>query len=428
MTSTFDALKVRHFPLLFASGWTWNLSRWGVSFIGPFIANDLTGSARMVQLAGVALWSPLLFGGVVGGWVSDRFDRRRIVIGQFFVTIPGLAILGWIEITGRLQLWMIYPVLFVTGVGWVFDMVGRRVIVYDLVGPEKIDNALALESSGTAMALAFGALAGGSLIQGVGVGWALIVMGALQVISLATFATVPSVTARRKVAAAGFTALIEGIKMLRTEKNLISILGVTAFVNFFFFSSTPLLQVVGGKFNVGPALLGLLAAMLGIGMFIGSIGVARYHPVRRGLLYVTGSYIAFAFMVGFALSPWYATSAMFLVCASIGMGFFGSTQSILVMDSVSEERRGRALGLLSSAIGVLPLGMLAVGEIAEVFGASQAVAIGVLTGALLMTLFLRMRPEAIYQRQILEEVVASSREMPDLPESRRPNVFDLKAF
>tara|TARA_S200000501_G_scaffold285243_1_gene269547 strand:+ start:3688 stop:4974 length:1287 start_codon:yes stop_codon:yes gene_type:complete len=428
VTSTFDALKVRHFPLLFASGWTWNLSRWGVSFIGPFIANDLTGSARMVQLAGVALWSPLLFGGVVGGWVSDRFDRRRIVIGQFFVTIPGLAILGWIEITGRLQLWMIYPVLFVTGVGWVFDMVGRRVIVYDLVGPEKIDNALALESSGTAMALAFGALAGGSLIQGVGVGWALIVMGALQVISLATFATVPSVTARRKVAAAGFTALIEGIKMLRTEKNLISILGVTAFVNFFFFSSTPLLQVVGGKFNVGPALLGLLAAMLGIGMFIGSIGVARYHPVRRGLLYVTGSYIAFAFMVGFALSPWYATSAMFLVCASIGMGFFGSTQSILVMDSVSEERRGRALGLLSSAIGVLPLGMLAVGEIAEVFGASQAVAIGVLTGALLMTLFLRMRPEAIYQRQILEEVVASSRELPDLPESRRPNVFDLKAF
>ena len=382
----------------------------------------------MVQLAGVALWSPLLFGGVVGGWVSDRFDRRRIVIGQFFVTIPGLAILGWIEITGRLQLWMIYPILFVTGVGWVFDMVGRRVIVYDLVGPEKIDNALALESSGTAMALAFGALAGGSLIQGVGVGWALIVMGALQIISLATFATVPSVTARRKVAAAGFTALIEGIKMLRTEKNLISILGVTAFVNFFFFSSTPLLQVVGGKFNVGPALLGLLAAMLGIGMFIGSIGVARYHPVRRGLLYVTGSYIAFAFMVGFALSPWYATSAMFLVCASIGMGFFGSTQSILVMDSVSEERRGRALGLLSSAIGVLPLGMLAVGEIAEVFGASQAVAIGVLTGALLMTLFLRMRPEAIYQRQILEEVVASSREMPDLPESRRPNVFDLKAF
>ena len=114
MSNTFDALKVRYFPLIFASGWTGNLSRGGVSFIGPFVANDLTGSARMVQLAGVALWSPLLFGGVIGGWVSDRFDRRKIVIGQFFVTIPGLIILGWIELAGRLQLWMIYPCLLYT--------------------------------------------------------------------------------------------------------------------------------------------------------------------------------------------------------------------------------------------------------------------------------------------------------------------------
>ena len=41
----------------------------------------------MVQLAGVALWSPLLFGGLIGGWVSDRFDRRRMVIIQFLSLI-----------------------------------------------------------------------------------------------------------------------------------------------------------------------------------------------------------------------------------------------------------------------------------------------------------------------------------------------------
>ena len=426
MTTTFDALKVRYFPLIFACGWTWNLSRWGVSFIGPFIANDLTGSARMVQFAGVALWSPLLFGGVVGGWISDRFDRRKIVIGQFFVTIPGLILLGWIELAGGLQLWMVYPVLFVTGVGWVFDMVGRRAIVYDVVGPEKIDNALALESSGTATALALGALAGGSLIQGLGVGWALIVMGTLQLVSLATFTAVPRLARREQPAAAGASGLLEGVRMLRTEKGLISILGVTAFVNFFFFSSTPLLQVVGGKFNVGPALLGLLAAMLGIGMFAGSLGVAHFQPRRRGLLYVSGSYIAFGFMTGFALAPWYAASAVFLALAAVGMGFFGSTQAILVMDSVSEERRGRALGLLSSAIGMLPLGMLLVGEIAEVFGASRAITLSVLSGALLMTFFLRLRPEASYLSQRPRSPVIEIVEEQDLPADRRPEVFNLK--
>ena len=43
------------------------------------------------------------------------------------------------------------------------------------------------------------------------------------------------------------------------------------------------------------------------------------------------------------------------------MGMFGATQGVLVMDAVPQERRGRALGLLSSAIGVLPVGMFALG-------------------------------------------------------------------
>ena len=161
-------------------------------------------------------------------------------------------------------------------------------------------------------------------------------------------------------------------------------------------------------------------------MFAGSLGIAHYQPRRRGLLYVGGSYIAFAFMTGFALAPWYAASAVFLVLAAVGMGFFGSTQSVLVMDAVSEQHRGRALGLLSSAIGVLPLGMLVVGEIAEVVGASRAITLSVLSGAVLMTVFLRFRPEASYMSQSVRESTVEEYEQPDLPEGRRPDVFNLK--
>jgi predicted MFS family arabinose efflux permease len=348
------------------------------------------------------------------------------VISQFFVTIPGLILLGWIELAGELRLWMVYPVLFVTGIGWVFDMVGRRVIVYDLVGPENIDNALALEASGGAIALALGAVGGGTLIQTFGVGWALIVMGALQIVSFSAFAAVPVIARMEQVATAGVSALLDGVRMLRTEKSLVSILGVTAFVNFFFFSSSPLLQVVGGKFDVGPALLGLLAAMLGIGMFGGSLAMARYQPQRRGLMYVCGSYLAFLFMIGFALAPWYLASAVFLVVAASGMGLFASTQAVLVMDSVPEERRGRALGLLSSAIGVLPIGMLALGEIAELVGTSLAITISVITGAVLMTIFLRIRPETLYLSQNTGEEEVSTKEDPPRSRGLPPTVFNLK--
>jgi predicted MFS family arabinose efflux permease len=184
--------------------------------------------------------------------------------------------------------------------------------------------------------------------------------------------------------------------MLRTERGLLSILGVTACVNFFFFSSTPLIQVIGGKFDVGPALLGLLASMLGFGMFLGSFAIAHFQPTARGRVYIGGSFFAMAFMLIFATAPYYALAAAMLLVAASGMGIFGATQGVLVMEVVSDERRGRALGLLSSAIGVLPVGMFALGELAEVLDPSTAVVISVITGAILMSMFLRKHPEVAH--------------------------------
>ena len=419
-------MQVRYFPRLWASGFIWGLSRWGVSFVGPYIANDLTGSARMVQLAGVAIWAPMLFGGIVGGWVSDRFDRRKTTALQFLVTIPALWLLAWAAFDDRLEVWMIYPVLFVIGIGFVVDMTSRRAIVYDVVGADLIDNAMALESTGTAFAVAVGALAGGSLIQAAGVGWALLVMGGLQGVALLTFLTVPPIDRLQRVAAGGLEALLDGAKMLRSEPGLLSILGVTACVNFFFFSATPLIQVIGGKFDVGPAMLGLLAAMLGFGMFIGSFGIAHFQPIGRGRAYIGGSYLAMVFMLAFALAPFYALSAAMLLVASAGMGMFGATQGVLVMDAVPEERRGRALGLLSSAIGVLPVGMFVLGEIAEVSSASVSVVISVVVGGLLMTLFLRARPESFHitTRQAAAAPAAQGRTR---PAGTAPAVFTVVA-
>ena len=75
---------------------------------------------------------------------------------------------------------------------------------------------------------------------------------------------------------------------------------------------------------------------------------------------------------------------------------------------------------------MLPLGMLVVGEIAEVVGASRAITLSVLSGAVLMTVFLRFRPEASYMSQSVRESTVEEYEQPDLPEGRRPDVFNLK--
>ena len=77
--SIFSALAAPHFPSLLLTGALWNVSRWGLCFLGAYLAIQLSGSPRLVQLTGVAMWAPLLVGGVAGGVIADRFDRRRTV-------------------------------------------------------------------------------------------------------------------------------------------------------------------------------------------------------------------------------------------------------------------------------------------------------------------------------------------------------------
>ncbi|MFT7600024.1 MAG: putative MFS family arabinose efflux permease [Acidimicrobiales bacterium] len=392
-----SALAVAGYRLILASGWFWQMARWGVSFVGAFLANDLTGSARLVQLTGVAIWAPLLFGGVIGGVVSDRFDRRLTLIVQFLVVIPLAIGLGLLSMADRLQLWMVYPFMVTIGISWVIDMTSRRALIYDLVGAKAIDHAMSLEMLSSSTGLAMGALLGGTAIQAIGIDAAFIAVGAMLALSLGLFLMVPRAPQPKAMPSrgGGLAEVAAGFRMLKTERGLLSVLGVTAAVNMFFFSFTPLVQVVGSRLDVGPALLGLLAAMVGFGMMTGAILMLTLRPVRRGRAYVIGSSVAFTMALGFVATNSYVVTAAFLYLAAIGMGFFGATQGVLVMASVDDERRGRALGLLSMAIGVLPIGMIMLGELAEVLGVRAGIAIFVVTGAMLMTVWLSIRPEAL---------------------------------
>jgi predicted MFS family arabinose efflux permease len=126
-------------------------------------------------------------------------------------------------------------------------------------------------------------------------------------------------------------AVVQGFGLLGKYPSLLSVLGVTAFVNFFYFSFTPLVQVFGKQLGVGPALVGVLASMIGVGMMIGSLSVARLLPRRRGLVYVSGAFAAMFILAPFTQSGWYPLSLVLLLGASVGMGLFGSTQATLVM-------------------------------------------------------------------------------------------------
>lgn len=372
-SSILGTLRVPHFGALYASGWVFNTSRWGLAFLGAYVVHQATGSPRWVQLTGTAMWAPLLFAGLIGGAISDRFDRRSLVLGLFLIMAPLSAGIGTLALLGRLEVWMIFLAMLLVGMGWVVDMTARRALIFDLVGPERINNAMALETVSVASGLALGSMFAGSVVELLGVGMAYLAIATAITFAAGLMLRVPRRPVSDRPPAEPFLqSVVAGFRELPGNPALVSILGVTIAVNLFHFPFFPIVHVIGERLGASAAGIGVLSGSTGVGMMVAALWVAFAHP-HRGRIYVVGSAVAMVAMLGFALSRDYNLALLSLLVGAFGLGLFSSTQGALVMTSVSESFRGRALGILSTAIGSLPIGMYLLGEVAEAVGASAAV-------------------------------------------------------
>lgn len=389
VAKSFTVFMTRHFGFAWACGLLWHLCRWGVAFLGTYLINDMTGSPRMVQLAGTVLYAPLLLGGVLGGVISDRFDRLATVRAQLLLLVPLTVLIGVLVRADQLEVWMLYLYMFIVGIGWVTDMTSRRALVFDLVGESQLDGAMAMESLSLSMGMVLGALVGGYAVEAVGIGSSYFFIAGFLVLALAVLVPVKSpATTRRTSTEHPVKDLLDGVQILRSNRGLVAILGVTVIANFFLFAYFPIIPVLAEDLDASAFFVGLLLAGTGIGMMIGSLIFARLQPRRRGFVYLVGLFVALALVAPFALSTSYWLALALIIGSGVGSGFFSSTQSTLAVAAVPEEVRGRALGLLSMAIGGLPLGMYVLGEIAEQIGPSRALVFNAVAGIVALSLWI----------------------------------------
>lgn len=423
--SRFAVFGVPGFAATYAVGVVWSMCRWGLGFLGAYVVTHKTGSPRLVQLTGAMLWAPLLLAGMVGGAVSDRFSRRKVLFGQFVVLCPLTLGMAALAAADRLPLGLLYAYMVAAGFGWVIDMTVRRAMVYDIVGDAYLNRAMAFEGLSSSLGLAAGAMAGGALAS-LGAGTAyLVVAGAMLVAALLVLRTPSAASLHRPVPAAPapsaaqaapspggpqpaasspapapagsqsfFTEVADGLRFLRRAPVLLSILGVTAITNFFHFAYFPIVPLVAERVGASAFFAGFLAAATGFGMAVGSTFVITRGPAR-GRAYVIGATGAFLLLNGFALFQHYVPVYVSLLLASSFVGVFGATQSVLVMTAVEPHMRGRALGMLSMAIGWLPVGMYLLGELAQAVGASTALVVANVAGVACLWLFLAWRPQVL---------------------------------
>ncbi|MCW2868654.1 MAG: enterobactin exporter EntS, partial [Marmoricola sp.] len=284
--------------------------------------------------------------------------------------------LGALAITGEAQVWHVYVLAFVFGIGSAFDAPARQSFVSEMVGPDELSNAVGLNSASfNAARMAGPALAG--LLIGV-FGGGVEATGWVIVINDFSYAAVLVALRRMVVADLHVTErearhkgqITDALRYLRGRPDLLLILSVVFFAGTFGLNFQMTSALMATKiFHKGATEYGLLGSVMAIGSLTGALMAARRTRVRLRL--VVGSAVLFALVeIVAGLSPSYLGYAAITPL----LGFFALTMitaaNTTMQLATAPALRGRVMALyLMVFMGGTPLGSPFIGWLGETFGA-----------------------------------------------------------
>ena len=361
------------------------IARWMQMTMLIWLVLEMTGSPFLVALVGFFGMIPLLLFGAVGGVLADWVDRRKLLrLTQFINLAAGIVMLALL-LTDMVQYWHSYFIVLAGGLGWAFDMPARRSLVLDVTGRVGVTNAMALDSVGMHASRMIGPAFAGVLIQTTGVAGGYFVIIALYIISLAFLMGLRLPPREIQPTSHNIARnLVEGFVYIRANRVLLATVVVTVLMNLLLFPYMQMVPIIAKEtLNVGPGLMGILMGADGLGAIIGSIAIASFGQLRyHGRIYLGGSMIGLILVLAFAASEWFAVSLPVLVLLGLGTAGFGTMQSTIIVISASDEMRGRALGVISLAIGAGPIGALLIGLLAETTSPATGIAVFAVLGIL----------------------------------------------
>ncbi len=378
ITSRWGVLASPDFRLLWLVGNVVFAVRWlEMLVVGVFVYQH-TGSAFAVALMTLLRMLPMaLFGAVIGA-VAERVERRNALIGvvlAMLATSLGLAALAY---AGSLAVWHLAVASFCNGIAWAADNPVRRVMIGEVVGPERMGPAMSIDVGANNASRMVGPTIGGLLLAGSGISGALTVSVVCYAIALVAAIRVRH---RNSLGSAGMgtvlTRMVEGFVLVRRDPRLIATLTVTVIYNVFGWPFIAMIPVIGqDNLHLGATGIGILASMDGLGAFCGAIAIALYaKPVHYARLYVGGVAAYLVLIIVFALVPNVPLAGAALLLTGVSGAAFSVMQATLIYLAAPAEMRSRLYGVLSVCIGSGPIGFLGLGMLAHSIGASSATAI-----------------------------------------------------
>jgi MFS family permease len=374
------ALRHRNYRLFFSGQLISLVGTWMQSIAEAWLVYRLTGSAALLGVAGFVSQVPVLFLATVGGTVADRYNRHRILIATQTTAMVLPLILATLVFTGHVRVWHVFALAATLGVVNAFDVPARQAFVVEMVGKDDLVNAIALNSSIVNGARAIGPAVAGVLLAAVGEGWCFLLNG-LSYIAVITGLLLMRLPPREPAAPpqATLAGITHGYRYVLDTAPVRDLMLMVALVSFAGFPYSTLMPIFADEILHGGARgLGLLMASAGLGSLAGALMLATRSTVR-GLGRIVG---AAAFTFGVALTAFSASrnfwlSAGLLFVVGMAMISQAASTNTLIQSMVPDSVRGRVMALYAmSFMGMMPLGALVEGWVAEHVGAPLTVRAG----------------------------------------------------
>ena len=381
---SFNSLEVPNYRRYFAGQLVSLSGTWMQTVAAIWVILTLTDSGVAVGLTTALQFLPMLLIGAWGGLLADRFPKRRLLMAtQALMAIPAVWLLA-VTATGVVEPWMVYLGVFAMGAVNAVDNPTRQSFVFEMVGADRVVNAVSLNSVIVQAARIVGPALAGILIATVGV-VPCFALNALTFVAMifALRGMDPARLHAAPVAEPEPGAIRASLRyVLRTPELMVplALMGLVGTLGFNFQVVLPLLAKF--SFESGAMTYAALVSAMAVGSIAGAL--VNGHRGRTGPRLIAGGALAFGISALLAAAmPSLALEILMLALLGAAAVTFAATINSTLQLAVTPEMRGRVMALYSVVfLGSTPIGAPLTGWLAQNYDPRVALCLAGASGLL----------------------------------------------
>jgi MFS family permease len=355
-----------------------NTAFWMYQVAVGWLALEMTDSPFFVGLTGFVSGIPMLLISLPAGVLIDRYDCRIVLLlAQAGVMIVA-AIFALLVGIGTMHPWTMLILVAAYGSAMSFVFPSRTTIVPSLVDRADLTNAIALNAATQNLTRVVGPSLAGVLIAVIGVSGTFAVAAILQIGALYTTWGLPrSLDDRAARGKMAWSSLMVGFRIVLADRFLTMLILMALAPTVLVMPYINLMPVFArDEMGLGSAGLGILLAAVGLGSVAGALSIARSARLRDWQHAQVVTAITFgAVVMAFALTPSvHLALPLLFVAGWTSAAYLALNQTVLQLH-VDDAVRGRVISVYMLTWGMLPVGQLLVGTLADITGTPAAVAI-----------------------------------------------------